>query len=181
LFDKCAKLEKKPLNENAWNTNEKIMYNGMMVKKDYFQEALIATAKDRTVDENRLKLVADECLQLISFIGSKIEKVEITRYEEKEFKEEWEYIEFGANKYQTDLFFIRNSSRIKLIFNVIKKNSENKTRNRCMLAKLAMTRTYEVKKRKKKMKYTNPICISKKQSRQNIKNMQKNMHQWMDT
>jgi hypothetical protein len=44
-----------------------------------------------------MKLVLDESLQLINFIENKIGEVEMSRYEEKEVKEEWEYKEFGAN------------------------------------------------------------------------------------
>jgi hypothetical protein len=74
----------------------------------------------------------------------KIGKVEVIKYEEKENKEEWEYKEFGNNEYQADLFFIRISDRIKLIFNVIKKNNTYKARERCLTARKAMMEHYEV-------------------------------------
>jgi hypothetical protein len=99
-----------------------------MVKRDYLQERIQNLARLCIVDISKEKLVIEECLQLIIFIWNRIEEVETTKYEEAEVKEEWKYKEFGANEYQTDLFFIRNSDRIKLIFNVIKKNDTDKTR-----------------------------------------------------
>jgi hypothetical protein len=121
IFYKKANEEKKWLEENAWNSNEKILHEDKLFKRDWYLKNLLIFANFLTEDKNKLKLVTKECLQLIKYIGSKIEEVEVIKYEEKENKEEWEYKEFGANEYQTDLFFIRNSSRIKLIFNVMKK------------------------------------------------------------
>jgi hypothetical protein len=43
------------------------------------------------VDISKIKLVIEECLQLISVIGNKIGEVKITKYEEIEVKEEWKY------------------------------------------------------------------------------------------
>jgi hypothetical protein len=143
-FYKAEEIERKWLKENAWNSNEKILYKGEMVKRGYLQKNLQELAGICIVDISKTKLVLDECLQLIKFIGNKIGEVEIPRYEENEAKEEWKHKEFGANEYQTDLFFIRNSDRIKLIFNVIKKNDTEKTRYRCKLAKQAMLGTLEV-------------------------------------
>jgi hypothetical protein len=103
-----------------------------------------------TNDKNKLEMVTEECLQLIKYIGNKIGEVEVIKYEEKENKEEWKYKEFNANEYQTDLFFIRNSDRIMLIFNVIKKKCPDITRYRCQVARLAMQgkcKIYDVEKK----------------------------------
>jgi hypothetical protein len=89
-------------------------------------------------DHNRLRLVTEECLELIDFIGNKIGNTNSIKYTNEENEEEWEYKQFGNNEYQADLFFIRNSSRIKLIFNIIKKQNPDIMRKRCKLAKEAM-------------------------------------------
>jgi hypothetical protein len=83
-----AETEKKWLAENTWNSNERITFQGMMVKRDHFQDAIQFTAKIATVDRNKLNLVTEECLQLIEYIGNKIEKVEVIKYKGKEDKEE---------------------------------------------------------------------------------------------
>jgi hypothetical protein len=86
LFYEMTSEEKKWLEENAWNSNEKIFYKGDLVKRDWFQRRIRYTANAATVD--KLKLVAEEFLQLVEYIGNKIERVEITKYEEKVSKEE---------------------------------------------------------------------------------------------
>lgn len=95
-------------------------------------------ARILTENENRLKQVTDDCMYLINEIEVKIGIVEMTTYKEKEEKEEWNFQQFGKNEYQTDLFFIRNSGRIQLIINVIKKQNKKVIRERCRIAKLAM-------------------------------------------
>jgi hypothetical protein len=96
--------------------------------------------------KNRLEIVNQECMQLIKYRGSKIEEVElISGYKEKEVEEEWKYKEFYANEYQTDLFFIRNSNRIKFIFNVIKKSDKYRTMERCRIEKSAMKKMIQFK------------------------------------
>jgi hypothetical protein len=97
LFYEYADVERKWLKENEWNSNEKIMFIRTMVKRDYWQEKVQLLAKKIIGDMGKMKLVLEECLHLINFIGSKIEEVEISRYEENEIKEEWEYKEFGTN------------------------------------------------------------------------------------
>jgi hypothetical protein len=91
-----------------------------------------------TEDHDKLRMVTNKCLQLIDYIGNKIGNGNPIKYINEEKEEYWEYKEFEVNEYQTDLFFIRNSNRIKLIFNVIKKQNPDIMRKRCAEAKSAM-------------------------------------------
>jgi predicted AlkP superfamily phosphohydrolase/phosphomutase len=87
VFYKRAREEKEWLEENAWNSNEKIIFAYKLQKRDWFLKNLIVFANHLTDDRNKLKLVTEECMQLINYIGNKIEKVEVIKYEERENEE----------------------------------------------------------------------------------------------
>jgi hypothetical protein len=78
-----------------------------VVNRNSFRITKEDFASKLTKDKNRLKLVTEECLQIIKILSNKIGEVETTKYVEKEYREEGEYKEFGNNEYQNDLFFIR--------------------------------------------------------------------------
>jgi hypothetical protein len=124
---------------NIWN-REVLMLNKTLriVKLEEYDDLFGKQASVLIEDYNRLRIVTDECLQLIDHIGNKIRNINSIKYVNEEKEEEWEHKQFGNNEYQDDLLFIRNSSRIKLIFNVIKKQNPDIMKKRCKLAKEAM-------------------------------------------
>jgi hypothetical protein len=124
---------------NIWN-RETIMFkrDSRILKKGQYTEGFEMYKTVLIEDENRLELVTKECLDIINLIGSKMDYVTTMEYKDDKEENVWKYIQFGKNEYQADLFFIRNVDRIKLMFNVIKKQKPDYTTKRCMLAKNIM-------------------------------------------
>jgi hypothetical protein len=119
-------------------------------------------ARNLTEDKERLALVTKECLDIIKSIEKKIDYVNIMKYKDEKEKNEWEYYQFGKNEYQADLFFIRNVDRIKLIFNVIKKQKPDYTRKRCHIAKRVMTVKTKLSITKEEVPDMMPVIYEKK-------------------
>jgi uncharacterized protein YaeQ len=52
-----------------------------LMNRNCYLEDMLTCAKHMAGDKNKLMLVTEECLQLIKYIGSKIEEDEIIKYE----------------------------------------------------------------------------------------------------
>jgi hypothetical protein len=124
---------------NTWNREVIILNsNARVYKRKWYIDLFKVYEKALIEDKDRLAQVTKECLDLINLIESKMEYVNTVQYKDDK-ENEWKYIQFGKNEYQADLFFIRNVDRIKLIFNVIKKQKPDYTKKRCQIAKGVMT------------------------------------------
>jgi hypothetical protein len=119
---------------DKWNRDE-TLWNGRCVKfldRKEMQENFKILEEILVADENRLAIVTKECFDIMKLIENKIDYVNITKYKDDE--EEWEYYQFGKNEYQADLFFARNTDRIKIMLNIIKKQNPKYKEKRCKLA-----------------------------------------------
>jgi hypothetical protein len=123
-FDKCDK----------WNRS-KTMDNGReMAFIDLKQtwDWLRDVKEFLIVDGKKFEIVTKECFDIMKLIEKKINYVNNTKY--KDDKEEWEFYQFGKNEYQAELFFVRNTDRIKIMLNIIKKQEPKYKERRCKLA-----------------------------------------------
>jgi hypothetical protein len=118
---------------DKWKIGKVLWHTGKFVRTKMFQEGHMSLASVLIQDEEKLVMVTKECLDIIRFIEKKISFVEtVIKYKDDE--EEWEYYQFGKNEYQTDLFFIKNSDRIRILLNIIKKQNPKYKIERCKLA-----------------------------------------------
>jgi hypothetical protein len=106
-------------------------------KEEAFRKNFGIDVRILTEDKDRLALITKECFDVMKMIENKIDYVNTMKYKDDK-ENEWAYYQFGKNEYQADLFFIRNVDRIKLIFNVIKKQKPEYKKKRCQLAKKVM-------------------------------------------
>jgi hypothetical protein len=135
-FFKMAKSYDEVKRNNIWRRDEVYMnrYRNSF-NLNTITKAMKWDEDKLTIGTNRLKIVTEECFQLISYIVDRIGNINSIKYMDEEKEKSWEYKEFDANEYQTDLFFIRNSDRIKLVFNVIKKSDPKIMKKKCEFVK----------------------------------------------
>jgi hypothetical protein len=133
LFEVMTENFKEYSFKDKWNIGKVFMYTGNFVYTKTFQKAQMELAGALINDKEKMAQVTKECLDIIKFIEKKIGFVDtIIKYRDNE--EEWEYYQFGKNEYQTDLFFIKNTDRIKIMLNIIKKQNPKYKEERCKLA-----------------------------------------------